>query len=147
MRGRDLRVDLLTPARGREPGGPVPIPWLHTAATPLPFLGYLLEATVPAVLLGGSGVLLNVPSPGRFALHELWLARPRPLAEQAKARKDLQQADLLLEVLIADRPDEIRAAWTALARRPRERSAVRRALAERREVESVSATRTLLGLR
>lgn len=147
VRGRDLRVDLLTPARGRVAAGPVPIPWLHTAATPLPFLGYLIEESVQAVLLGGSGVLLNVPPPGRFALHKLWLARQRPVAEQAKARKDVQQAESLLEVLLADRPEEIRAAWAALERRPRERSVVRRALSERENVESIVGTRRLLGLR
>ena len=147
VRGRDLRVDLLTPARGRQAGAPVPIPWLHTAATPLPFLGYLIEETVQAVVLGGSGVLLNVPPPGRFALHKLWLGRQRPVAEQAKARKDLQQAALLLEVLLDDRPEEIRAAWAALARRPRERSGVRRALEEDGAAAPVSNTKKLLGLR
>jgi hypothetical protein len=147
VRGRDLRVDILTPARGRATESPVWIPWLRTAATPLPFLGYLIEETVQVVLLGGSGVLLNVPPPGRFALHKLWLARQRPIAEQARSRKDVQQATQLLEVLLADRPEEIRLAWAALERRPRERSAVRRALVEARDVESIAGTGNLLGLR
>jgi hypothetical protein len=147
VRGRDLRVDILTPARGRAAGAPVWIPWLRTAAAPLPFLSYLIENTVQAVVLGGSGVLLNVPPPGRFALHKLWLAHQRPVAEQAKARKDRLQAEQLLEVLLEDRPEELRAAWAALERRPRERSVIRRVLVDGSEVKPLQGTRKLLGLR
>lgn len=144
VRGRDLRVDVLTPARGRRGDEPAWIAWLKTAATPLPFLGYLIEETVQAVLLGGSGVLLNVPPPGRFALHKLWLARQRPLAEQPKARKDVAQASQLLEVLLIDRPGEIHAAWSALARRPRERSVIRQALVAGRAEPALTEVRALL---
>jgi len=98
------------------------------AATPLPMIGYVSEVPAHALVLGAGGVLLNVPRPGRFALHKLWLAERRPVSERTKARKDVQQATSLLEVLLADRPEDIREAWEAVQARPRERSAIRKAL-------------------
>ena len=127
LRGRDLRVDFVTPLRGRSEQ-PVLVPLFGVAATPLPMIGYLVESPIQAVVLGGSGVLLNVPRPGRFALHKHWLAEQRPLSERTKARKDARQASQVLEVLLEDRPEEIRAAWDALRARPRDRSVVRKAL-------------------
>jgi hypothetical protein len=50
-------------------------------------------------------------------------------------------------VLLADRPEEIRAAWAALERRPRERSVMRRSFHVDRDEEAVLGTRRLLGLR
>ena len=136
VRGRDLRVDFLTPARGHRAVDPVRLPLFGVAATPLPMLGYLIEGSVQAVVLGGTGILVNVPAPGRYALHKLWLASQRPVAEQAKARKDKRQAAALLEVLLEDRRDELRAGWVALAGRRREAAAVRRALSEKGGPES-----------
>ncbi|HEV8239616.1 MAG TPA: GSU2403 family nucleotidyltransferase fold protein [Thermoanaerobaculia bacterium] len=144
VRGRDLRVDLVTPARGRS-AGPVSIPWLGAAATPLPFLGYLIEETAQTAVIGGSGVLVNVPRPGRYALHKLWLARQRPVSEQVKARKDLQQAELLLEVLLVDRPQEIHEGWSALERRVRERKAIRNGLVSGRRGTALAEAAALLG--
>src|SRR4029077_13925156 len=46
VRGKTLRVDLITPARGRRDGKPILIPRLKAAAQPLEFLDYLLEAPV-----------------------------------------------------------------------------------------------------
>jgi hypothetical protein len=128
VRGRDLRVDFLTPARGSAVEKPVWLPAFGVAATPLPMVGYLIEDAAPAVVLGGTGPLVNVPSPGRYALHKLWLAAQRPIAEQAKARKDRLQAETLLEVLCEDRPDEVRRAWKAMAKRPRQAKVVRESL-------------------
>lgn len=120
VRGRDLRVDLLTPQRGGEEA-PVELPLLRAAAQPLPFLGYLLTAVQPAVVLAGSGVLVNVPDPARFAFHKLWLSNERPAAQQAKAAKDLRQAAQLFEVLLADRLHDLGAAWRAVEGRRRRR--------------------------
>lgn len=125
VRGRDLRVDLLTPQRRREER-PVELPLLGAAAQPLPFLGYLLAEPQAAVVLEGSGVLVNVPQPARFALHKLWLATERPAAQQAKAAKDVRQAAQLLEVLAADRPHDLGVAWSAVE--ARRRRAVRAAV-------------------
>lgn len=145
VRGRDLRVDFLTPVRCRSER-PVVLPLFGVAATPLPMIGYLSESPIQAVVLGGGGVLLNVPRPGRFALHKLWLADKRPLSERTKARKDVRQATQLLEVLLEDRPEEIRAAWEALQRRPRDRSVVRKALERADGGDVLSIARALLRL-
>lgn len=116
VRGRDLRVDFLTP-RSRGGTRPVYLPHLGTAADPIAGLDYLLEDTIPAVVVAGSGVLVRVPAPGRFALHKLWVSRRRPASEQTKARKDMRQSEQLLEVLAVDRPEDLVRAWDALQMR------------------------------
>jgi hypothetical protein len=118
VRGRDLRVDLLTPQRRGEER-PVALPLLGAAAQPLPFLGYLLVEPQPAIVLQGSGVLVQVPSPARFAFHKLWLAFQRPAAQQAKAAKDRRQAEQILELLAIDRPYDLAPAWAAIDDRRR----------------------------
>jgi hypothetical protein len=127
VRGRDLRVDLLTPG-AREGAKPIHLPELNAAAQPLPGLGYLLEDTAKAIVIVAAGILVNVPSPARFALHKLWVAERRNVSEQPKARKDLRQSADLLEVLIEDRPADVRKAWRSLPARmlPGVRRAVRR---------------------
>ncbi len=115
IRGRELRVDFLVPARARRrEGTPVAIPSLGIAAQPLPFLGYLLAETAPAVVVGGEPVLVQIPTPARFALHKLWTARRRPAAQQVRAAKDRRQAVALLEVLAEDRPQDLALAWSGL---------------------------------
>jgi hypothetical protein len=116
VRGRALRVDVLTPQRGRRTA-PVPIPRFHTAAQPLPHLDYLMEDPQQAALPAGSGILVNVPHPARFALHKLVVARSRPLTQQAKSGKDLDQAAQLIAILAEDRPGDLAIAWDALAKR------------------------------
>ncbi len=112
VRGKDLRVDFLTPARGRGET-PVPIRPFGIAAQPLRNLGYLMEERERAVLLARDPVLVAVPSPARFALHKLWTATQRPVSEQAKRRKDLRQARAVLEVLLEDRPGDLHRAMEA----------------------------------
>jgi hypothetical protein len=57
----NLEVDLVTTAT-RADGAAVPIPGLNCAAVPLKFLEYLIEQTVSAVALYGSGVPVRVTS-------------------------------------------------------------------------------------
>jgi hypothetical protein len=128
IRGRELRVDFLTPMRGPESSVPVYLPALGVSAHPLRLLDYLIEPAVEAVVVGGSGVLVNVPDPARFALHKLWISGRRSVAEQSKAAKDLRQAGDLLELLLADRPGDLLLAWEALAARRGAAAAVRRAV-------------------
>jgi hypothetical protein len=128
LRGRDLRVDFLTPLLGRESEEPVFLPALGVAAHPLRFLDYLIENPAQAVVVGGSGVLVNVPDPARFAFHKLWISERRPVSEQTKAAKDLRQAGALLEVLLPDRPGDVLIAWEALHRSPSVVKAVRVAM-------------------
>ncbi len=118
VRGRDLRVDFLTPdkSHGRR-STPVVLRHLGIAAQPLQGLDYLLEGTIDAAVVAASGIRVNVPSPGRFAFHKMWVAAPRPASEAPKARKDLRQAMQVLEVLIEERPGDAAAAYQALGRR------------------------------
>jgi hypothetical protein len=128
VRGRDLRVDFLTPLLGRESEAPVFLPALGVAAHPLRFLEYLIENPAQAVVVGGSGVLVNVPDPGRFAFHKLWISERRPVSEQTKAAKDRRQAGAVLEVLLLDRPGDVLTAWEALHRSPAVVKTVRKAM-------------------
>jgi hypothetical protein len=140
VRGRDLRVDFLTPRRGAADDEPIPLPRLGVAAQPLPFLDYLLEETEQAVILYGSGILATVPHPARFAFRKLWVANRRPAAQQARARKDRLQAQALVEVLLDDRPRDLRRAWEAVPakRKPYVRAAIDRLEPVlRREVQQV----------
>ncbi len=71
----------------------------------------MAEPVRGVVVGGGEGVPVNVPSPGRFALHKLWVSRRRDVTDQAKAAKDLLQAQQILDVLVEDRPGDLAAAW------------------------------------
>ncbi len=132
IRGRELRVDFLTPLRGPETNKPVYLPVFRVAAQPLRFLDYLIAETFQAVAVGGPGILVNVPHPARFALHKLWTSEKRSVAEQTKARKDLAQAARLLEVLLEDRPGDLLSAWEPVQRT---KSPRRRILAAARRIE------------
>jgi hypothetical protein len=120
VRGRDLGVDFLTPDRshGRNTK-PVRLTHLGIAAQPLYGLDYLIEGAVDAVVVGGSGIRVNVPLPARFAFHKLWVSTSRSVSDAAKSKKDLRQAAQILEVLEDDRPRDITVAYAALQKRKR----------------------------
>ena len=126
VRGRDLRVDFLTPMTGLNASSAVLLPAFGLSAKPLRFLEYLIKDPIPAVVMGTDVVLVNLPSPARFAMHKLWTSMQRPTAFQAKAARDRIQAEQLIEVLIEDRPDDLRDAWNALTQKAR--TAVRSAM-------------------
>ena len=126
VRGSDLRVDFVTTTRRGTRKKPVPLPHLNIAAEPLEGLDYLIEKTTKAAVVGGSGILVNVPLPARYALHKLWVARNRPVSDQVKARKDVAQARQLMEVLLADRRADIDEAKSAMQSRPKMWSRVRK---------------------
>jgi hypothetical protein len=118
VRGTEIQVELLTPMVGRERTRPVRIPVLGAAATPLRFLDYLIEETQPGAVVGGQGVLVNVPRPGRFALHKLIVAARRTARTGVtKSPKDIAQAAALLRLLAAELPGELTLAWKALSTR------------------------------
>lgn len=116
VRGKTLRVDLLTP--GRRNAAPVPIPRLKASAQPLEFLGYLLETPVATPVINGGATMVNVPDPARFALHKLIVSMVRHVSSQTKAGKDRQQAGEMLEVLMQDRPGDLELAVESLNKRP-----------------------------
>jgi hypothetical protein len=110
VRGKDFRVDLITPMHGKGEGANYVAP-IKSYAQPVRFLDFILEDTQKAVLLHKAGVVVNVPNPARFALHKLVVAQRRPAAEAAKARKDLLQAEQVIACLLDQRPGDI---WLAL---------------------------------
>jgi hypothetical protein len=114
VRGRDLRVDFLTPMIGRESSRVAFLPAFGLSAKPVRHLDYLIEDPMQAVVIGADVVLVNLPPPARFAMHKLWISEKRPAAFEAKAKKDRIQAEQLIEVLSEDRPDDLRDAWGAL---------------------------------
>lgn len=128
IRGRELRVDFLTPLSGPESSKPVFLPSLGVSAHPLRLLDYLIEEPAQAVVAAGPGILVNVPHPARFAFHKLWISRRRPVSEQTKAAKDLRQAKDLLDLLLEDRPDDLGIAWEALQSRGTAAKSVQKAV-------------------
>jgi hypothetical protein len=119
VRGRDLRVDFLTTTRRGSRSKPVPLPHLSVAAPPLAGLDFLIEKTTRAAVVGGNGILVNVPLPARYALHKLWVAKNRPVSEHTKARKDIAQAQQVIDVLLEDRNEDLESAVTAMRLRPK----------------------------
>ena len=105
-----LKVDFLTPNRGKDSEEPRYLPAFGTDAQQLRFLDFLIRDPESAVLLHGTGVLVTVPAPQRYALHKLIVARRRH-EEGGKREKDLLQAGALLDTLVDRRPHELRAAW------------------------------------
>lgn len=105
-----IRVDFLTPNEGPDTDTPAPLPALGTDAQQLRFLDFLIHQPEPAVLLYGEGIYVPVPSPQRYAVHKLIVARRRSVGA-AKAAKDLEQAGALLDALVRKRPHELKAVW------------------------------------
>ena len=113
IRGRDFLVDVLTPMRGRESRRPVRLAEFETFAQPLRYLDYLLEDIQPAVLLHAHGIMINVPTPGRFAIHKCVVSQKRAAAFATKSRKDLIQAEQVFQVLLENRPGDLSLAFDA----------------------------------
>ena len=111
VRGKGLRLDLLTPLRCRRVQKPVFIPRLKTAAQALPFLDFLITQPLRGAVVDGGGVLVNVPDPARFAIHKLIVAGEREAAMHTRREKDLSQAAQVFSILLEDRPGDIRIAW------------------------------------
>lgn len=122
-------VDVLAPMRGPPLDRPVHLPALEGDAQPLRFLDFLLYQEIEALVLHGAGIPVKVPAPERFAVHKLLVAARRRTDStgRIRARKDLEQAALLVRVLASDRPEELRQAWEELrARGPSWRKAADR---------------------
>lgn len=115
VRGKPLRVDLITPG-GERDVAPIPIPRFRAAAAPIKFLSLVMREAQPAAIVDRTtATLVVVPTPARFALHKLLVSQMRSVVQQTKGGKDLHQAALLLEVLAEDRPEDIEAAAIAFA--------------------------------
>lgn len=117
VRGKGLRLDLLTPLRGRRAQKPIFIPRLKAAAQPLPFLDFLISRPVRGAIVDGGGVLVNVPDPARFAIHKLIVSGEREAMMHTRREKDLNQAAQVFSILLEDRPGDIRIAWEEIRSR------------------------------
>ncbi|MDX8410944.1 MAG: GSU2403 family nucleotidyltransferase fold protein [Mariprofundaceae bacterium] len=114
-RDRKVKVDFLTPAKGKESGKAVRVHQLGVHADQLKYLDYLIERPIQAALITKYGTLVTVPRPARFALHKIIIATQRPVTFEAKRKKDIHQASLLFEYLADHRPFDIEEAWHSLA--------------------------------
>ncbi len=89
---QELRLDFVTSSATRS-GKPVVMPDLNLTLEPLKFMQFSLEGTTQGCLISRTGAcIVNLPAPERYAVHKLIISGERPLAERAKATKDLLQA-------------------------------------------------------
>lgn len=118
-RDPQFRLDFLTPLHR---GGDKPFKHakLGVNLQPLPFMEYSLVDVQQAALFAGEAVVLvNVPTPVRYALHKLIVVGERTGAYAAKSVKDLDQAGMLLARLNEFRRGEVDDAWRDLIGRGR----------------------------
>ncbi len=118
IQGKQLSVDILTPLVGKPRSKPILLATFNAYAEPLRFLDYLLEDIQPAVIVARTGILVNVPSPARYALHKLVTAMHRPVALHTKNLKDVTQSERLLSLLLEDRPGDVHLACDAAKQMP-----------------------------
>ena len=139
VRGKALRLDILTPEVRPNDRSPVIISAFNVAAQPLRFLDYLLENPEKGAAINGGGVLVNVPTPARYAFHKLIISGEREVPMHDKFEKDLMQAAQVFSVLADERPGDLLLAWEELKRRGRgwvkRASAGLSAMAKRHQVE------------
>jgi hypothetical protein len=104
-----IRVDIITPLRGK-PRGMVKIKNIVDAvAVPLRFLDFLIKDPVDAVLIGvKGGIPVTVPHPARYAIHKLIISSQRPVSESAKSAKDIVQAEQMILICAKEQPYELR---------------------------------------
>jgi hypothetical protein len=116
VRGKAMRIDLLTPSRKGEVS-PVFIRRLNATATPLKYLDYLVEDPISAVMIAGTPCLVKVPQPARYALHKLIISQERDVSSTDKRRNDLLQARNIIALLRDDRPGDLELARESLSKR------------------------------
>lgn len=120
----EAMVEFLTPSFS-EAEDILDLPALGVSAQSLHYLNYLIGEPISAAVVHRAGVLVRVPRPERFAIHKLIVAdRRRDGDMSVKARKDRLQAELLIALLVDERPEDVRDALAnarARGRRWRER--------------------------
>lgn len=103
-------VEFLTPSFEEEEGVKY-LSSMQVHAQSLHYLNYLIRNPIKVGLLYRDGILVQVPQPERFAIHKLILANRRAGRLAIKARKDLQQAEMLIMILHETRPTELETAF------------------------------------
>jgi hypothetical protein len=103
---------------------------LGVSAQSLHFLNYLIANPIRAAGIYRDGILVHIPRPEKFAIHKLIVAdRRRDGPDSTKARKDLMQAEILLAILLEDRPTDLLEAYEdALSRGSKWEERIKRSL-------------------
>lgn len=94
----DLKIEFITPEKGRGVDKAIRIKKLKINAIPLRFVAFLLDKPITIV---EEGVRILVPNPTNFCLHKLIIASRRRKID--KSLKDLQQA--ICTSVIVDRKE------------------------------------------
>ena len=106
VEGSGQLVEFLTPAVGDESIRDRPT--LGVGVKGLNYLNFLFADPIHAAALNRSGILVQVPRPGRYAINELIIAdRRRDGAGSLKSAKDREQAAFLIEAMVEDRPEDL----------------------------------------
>lgn len=136
----EAMVEFLTPSFG-DGRDTKHLPSLGVSAKAISHLNYLLREPIDAVLNHGSGVLVKVPAPERYAVHKLIVAdRRRTGPNPLKARKDMMQAEILFGILADERPEALRMAWDeALAEGPKWRERIGASFARSADIRAAVA--------
>jgi hypothetical protein len=110
----DFQLDFLT-AKVKDGDDPIRFPQLNITLQPLKFMEFSMEDTSQTTLISKKGVVVvNVPNPGRFALHKLLISSERRGNGKVKAYKDLEQAACLIDYLVKEDPHTLSKAWDAI---------------------------------
>lgn len=142
MQGGGAVVDFLAP-KMLEDKDILMLEPLGVYAQTLTFLNYLIAEPIPAVSLYRHGVLVQIPRPERYAIHKLIVAQRRAAGSEAKARKDLAQAQWLMSTLVEDRPYALEDAFKqAMNSGPKWRQAIERSLKQRPSLSDLIAAFT-----
>jgi len=112
---KKVKVDFLTPIVSNKTGKSIRLTKHGVHADGLKYLGYLIENPIHAALVTQYGTLVRIPQPAKFALHKLIVASQRTATDEAKRKKDVAQASLILRYLVEYRAHDLRPAWDALA--------------------------------
>ncbi len=83
----ELKIEFITPEKGRGVDSSIKIKKLGINAIPLRFVAFLLDNPITII---NNGVKIRVPNPANFCLHKLIIASRRRKTD--KSLKDLQQA-------------------------------------------------------
>jgi len=97
----ELIVEFLVPERGRGSDQPYSLPKLKINAQPLRYLDLL---ALNIITVKHDDILIKVPHPAAFALHKLIIFKRR--AKKFKAGKDVEQALMIMDMLIKKRDQE-----------------------------------------
>ena len=109
----ELRVEFLVPRLGPSSDEPRSIPQLHVKAMPLRHTHVLTEHMIK---IQTSGLQINVPHPGAFSLHKLFVSGRRK--EKGKAIRDRELAFRLLEAIrVSHMEKELTKIWNSFTKK------------------------------